>query len=281
MPTVPYRMKIKGTFLELLTVSDLPISPQVWLLEPVGARASLAAGRQQGGGMQGEPAAGSHCAAPQCKRTEQATPHGKSEAYSPFLPSVFKGIAQNKPPEKDRFFECPQMAGKKKKTGENKSEDLMDTSQKKKILSYLGTLHFGTLCCLASDLPFLAHAEVTASAVPHLAVVPDGAMVQAASSGRHTLLTAPPGALHFVLPLRKHQQPLSRTVRTLRRGQRDTHSPGTGTIFTYLITCDSSTGLSQTSDLPSVTHAGSAGVFFPLFAMLSKNNIHTIVKHPC
>lgn len=46
---------------------------------------------------------------------------------------------------------------------------------KEEILSYPGTLHFGTLCVLASDLPSITHAELTASAIPHLTVVPDDA----------------------------------------------------------------------------------------------------------
>lgn len=69
-------------------------------------------------------------------------------------------------------------------------------------LSHLVTLHFGTLSSLAGDFPLLAQAEVTAGAVPHLPVVPDGATVQAVPLGRHTLLTALPGALHLLLPLK-------------------------------------------------------------------------------
>ena len=90
---------------------------------------------------------------------------------------------------------------RKKKKGGKKITRLDRYLLKEENLSYLGTLHFDTLCFLASDLPFITHAEVTVSTIPHLAVVPDGAIIQAVSLGRHTLLTALPRTLHFVLPL--------------------------------------------------------------------------------
>lgn len=91
---------------------------------------------------------------------------------------------------------------KRKREGKKKIPRLDTSILVEESLSHLGTLHFGTLSSLAGDLPLLAHAEVTAGAVPHLSVVPDGATVQAAAFGRHTLLTALPGALHLVLPLK-------------------------------------------------------------------------------
>lgn len=72
---------------------------------------------------------------------------------------------------------------------------------KEENLSYLGTFYFGALCFVTSHLTFITHAEVTASNIPHLTMVPDSAIIQAVFLGRHTLLTALPGTLHFVLPL--------------------------------------------------------------------------------
>lgn len=167
---------------------------------------------------------------------------------------------------------------KRKKRGEKKIIRLDRYILKEENLSYLGTLHFGTLCFLASDSPFITQAEVTASTVPHLTVVPDSTIIQAASLGRHTLLTALPRTLHFVLPLQNisnHWAGLSEPV-------------GTGTviraarwmIFNYLLTVNRVTGLSQTSDFPSVTSTCGAGVFFPLFAMLFKKNTYATAQHP-
>lgn len=94
------------------------------------------------------------------------------------------------------------MSVEKKEKGRKKNITRLDRYiLKEENLSYLGTLHFGTLCFLANDLPFIAHAEVTASTIPHLTVVPDSAIIQAVCLGRHTFLTAFPRTLHFVLLL--------------------------------------------------------------------------------
>lgn len=135
--------------------------------------------------------------------------------------------------------------------------------------SHLGTLHFGTLSSLAGDLPLLAHAEVTAGAVPHLSVVPDGATIQAAPLGRHTLLTALPRALHLVLPLKTSpsSEQGSLKPRALWKVQLGYQR---WVISQYLLTGDRATGLSQTPDFPSLTHTRSAGIFFPLLPVLWK-----------
>lgn len=87
------------------------------------------------------------------------------------------------------------------KKGAKKITGLDGYLVKEQNLSYLGTLHFSTLCFVTRDLTFITQAEVTVSNIPHLPVVPDCAIIQTASLGRHTLLTALPSTLHFVLPL--------------------------------------------------------------------------------
>ena len=143
----------------------------------------------------------SHRLASQCKPTDRSNLHRKSKVHSPFLWSVFNVMAQNKPQEKGRLFWVSQYVSREKRQREGKNPQDLTHILKEENLSYLGTLHFGTLCFLASDLPFITHAEVTASTIPHLTVVPDSAIIQAVSLGRYTLLTALPRTMHFVLPL--------------------------------------------------------------------------------
>lgn len=100
--------------------------------------------------------------------------------------------------KKDSFFVSKWQLRKK---GAKKITGLDGYLVKEQNRSYLGTLHFSTLCFMTSDLAFITQAEVTASNIPHLPVVPDCAVIQTASLGRHTLLTALPSTLHFVLSL--------------------------------------------------------------------------------
>lgn len=146
-------------------------------------------------------------------------------------------------------------------------------------LSHLGTLHFGTLSSLAGDSPLLAHAEVTAGAVPHLSVVPDGATVPAAPLGRHTLLTALPGALHLVLPLKTSPSSEQGSLKplALRKVQLGYQR---WVISQYLLTGDRATGLPQAPDFSSLTHTHSAGVFLPLLPVLWEKDVDTVVEHP-
>lgn len=59
----------------------------------------------------------------------------------------------------------------------------------------------GTLGSLAEDLSTLAGAKLAVGAVPHVIVVTDGELVQAAALGGNTLVTTPPRPLHFGLAL--------------------------------------------------------------------------------
>lgn len=129
-PPVAYRMKIKGTFLKLLTISDLYVSPHVQLLvKPVVTETSgclsLHYSRQTTAwqGIQVKLVTDSHWLASQYKPTEQATLPGKFKVYPPFLRRVFEVIAQNEPQEKGRFFQCLKMSveEKERRGGKKKS----------------------------------------------------------------------------------------------------------------------------------------------------------------
>lgn len=195
--------------------------------------------------------------------------HGKFQVCSPSLWNVFEGTAQNK----GGFFERLKL--KKKEKGREK---IKNPKPWEESLSHLGTLHFGTLSCLAGDLPLLAHAEVTVGAVPHLPVVPDGAAIQAAPFGGHTLLTALPRALHLPLPLKTPASSEQGCLEPLAQ-QKGQLGSQRWVIFQYLLTGDRATGLPHTSDFSSLAHTCSAGIFFPLLPMLLKKNVDIAVKH--
>lgn len=110
-------------------------------------------------------------------------------------------MQQKKLQKKGSFFVSKCQLWKEKKKRSETITGLNWYIFKEENLSYLGTFYFGALCFVTSHLTFITHAEVTASNIPHLTVVPDSAIIQAVFLGRHTLLTALPGTLHFVLPL--------------------------------------------------------------------------------
>lgn len=171
-----------------------------------------------------------------------------------------------------------QVEKKEKGKEKNKIPRLDRSILVEESLSHLGTLHFGTLSSLAGDLPLLAHAEVTVGAVPHLPVVPDGATIQAAPLGRHTLLTALPGALHLVLALKTSPSSEQGSLKALAL-QEVQLGYQRWVISQYLLTGDRGTGLPQTPDFPSVTHTRSAGIFFPLLPMLLEKDMDEVVKN--
>lgn len=282
-PTVAYRMKMK-----LLTISDLYISPHVQLLvKPVVTETSgcltLHYSRQTTAweGIQVKLVTDSHWLASQCKPTEQPTSHGKSEVYSPFLWSVFKVIAQNKPREKGRFFECLKMSvEKKEKGGKKKSQDVTDTSWKKETFL---TLAHSTLAHSASwqvtcpsshtqkSQPVLFHISLWYLIVPSYKQFPsEDTHSSQHFPGRRTLFS--PYKTSATIE-RDCLNPLAQAQWYVEPGYQK------WMIFKYLRTGNRVTGLSQTPDFSSVTRTCSAGIFFPLFAMLFKKNMYTIVKH--
>lgn len=106
-----------------------------------------------------------------------------------------------------------------------------------KVNQLLSLLAFyqATLSVLTEDLASLAGAELTARPVPHIAMVTDGALVQAVSLGGSALITALSCPLHFGLAL---------------------------------FTSDRKTGVCVTARLALLTHACCAAVLLPLFSVL-------------
>lgn len=74
--------------------------------------------------------------------------------------------------------------------------------------AHLWAFHSSALGPLAEDLTPAAGAELAARAVPHVAVVPHGALVQAAPLGGGAFVAALTGALHFGLTLRRETKRL-------------------------------------------------------------------------
>lgn len=102
-------------------------------------------------------------------------------------------------------------------------------------LRSLWALHSSTLGPLTENLTPVTAAELAAGAVPHVSMVTHCALVQAASLGSGTFVTAATGSFHFGLTL---------------------------------VTGDGLTGVCVTFGLTPVTHTCGAGVLLPLLSML-------------
>lgn len=69
--------------------------------------------------------------------------------------------------------------------------------------TYLWALYSGALDPLAQDLTPFTHTELTTCAIPHIAMVTDNALIEAAAFRRDTVLAALSGSLDLHLTLRK------------------------------------------------------------------------------
>lgn len=102
-------------------------------------------------------------------------------------------------------------------------------------LGSLRAFNTTTLSPLAEDLTPVAGTELTARAVPHVSMVTHRALIEAASLGSRTFITAPSSTLHFGLTL---------------------------------VTGDGPTGVCVAFRLTPVTHTCGAGVLLPLLTVL-------------
>lgn len=71
------------------------------------------------------------------------------------------------------------------------------------LLDYLGAFNPSTFSCPTEDLPLVTHAELAICDVPHVSMVTDCILVQAASLGSYTLLTALTYTPHVGLTLER------------------------------------------------------------------------------
>lgn len=77
-------------------------------------------------------------------------------------------------------------------------------------MGYLGAFNASALGRPTDDLPLVTGTELAACDVPHVSMVTDCILVQAASRGRNALLTAPTVTPHFGLTLKDRRWPSER-----------------------------------------------------------------------